>query len=399
MHIAQLEKLITRRDDSLFEADFQIHCSVLSDNIRRARILVIGAAGSIGSAFVREVLKFQPRSLWLVDPSENNLVEVVRELRSSNDAIPDDFGTVSIGFESTEFEHFFSSKNNFDYILNFAALKHVRSERDPYSLMRLLNVNVLANKKLIEQCRDKKIAKIFCVSSDKAVNPHSLMGASKAFMERLFLGSSDRFAFSSARFANVTFSDGSLLHGFLKRFEKRQPLSAPTDIYRYFITHKEAAQLCLMACFIGRNKEIFVPKLSADKDLLSFSEIAVLLLETYGFKPLLCDSENEARNRAKELSESVREYPCYFSKSNTDGEKTVEEFWAENEVLDTSLSNINKVIKPRSVDSSLLDLGLNKLATIRDCVFWDKKEIISAVRLVVPELKHEELGMNLDCKM
>ena len=400
MNALKLDQTVFGRGKSFLAHAIESAEDTLQNRISGARMLVIGSAGSIGSAFVKVLSGYAPKALWLVDPSENNLVEVVRDLRSSGISLPDDFGTVAIGFGSPEFEAFLGSQMTFDYVLNFAALKHVRSERDPFSLMRLIDVNVLCNQHLIEQCCRTGVKKVFVVSSDKAVNPGNLMGASKAFMERLFLNQADLLPFSSARFANVAFSDGSLLHGFLRRIEKRQPLSGPSDIRRFFINHQEAGELCLLSCFAGQNKEIFVPRMEPEEYLTFFHEIAERVLDFYGYQALMCDSEEEARQRAASMKEGDKDWPCFFSSSNTSGEKPFEEFIGRNEQVDDARYDAIRVITdPATADGDKIENACQQLRALRESESWEKRDFVTIMRTVVPEIEHQELTSNLDQKM
>jgi len=339
---------ILRRKNSFLQLSIDENASAISDAVSKSKILVIGAAGSIGAAFVRELVSFRPASLHLIDISENNLVEVVRDLRSGGCSLPNDFKTHAIDFGQAEMKAFLNA-HSYDYILNFAALKHVRSQRDPFTLMRLLNVNILANHRLVLQLLETgvKPKRIFAVSSDKAVCPGNVMGASKAFMERVFLAYADRLPFSSARFANVAFSDGSLLHGFQKRIEKRQPLSAPNDIRRYFISSAEAGQLCLLGCFACHNCEIVYPLFKPEKDLMTFSDIAQEYLQDLGLEPVECESEESAREMAQQLDQNSKQWPCYFTASDTGGEKPFEEFVNPGEEFDNSrFPSVGVITKP-----------------------------------------------------
>lgn len=400
MKISELEQAVLGRNKSLFACDLEGAQHELKENINGARILVIGAAGSIGGAFVKVLACYQPASLLLIDPSENNLVEVVRDLRSSGVRVPDDFGTLAIGFGTAEFAAFFKSEPVFDFILNFAALKHVRSERDPYSLMRLVDVNVIANVHLLNLLENGATKKVFSVSSDKAVNPHSLMGASKAFMERVFLDRSDNIAFSSARFANVAFSDGSLLHGFTHRIQKGQPLTAPSDIRRYFISHQEAGELCLFSSFAGGNREIFVPRMEPNDFLMTFSEIAELVLHNLNLTPYECDSEEEALAMAAQLKKDSSEWPCYFAESNTSGEKSFEEFVGPSEhVVENRYKNLRVIDQPTTMSTVDLHKAVQSIETIKKLPVWRKADIVEAIRIAVPEMEHQELTFNLDQKM
>lgn len=400
MKVTELEEIVLGRKESLFASDLAAARRKLCEEIEGSRVLVIGAAGSIGGAFVKVLASYSPGSLWLVDPSENNLVEVVRDLRSSGVSLPKDFGTVAIGFGTQEFEAFYSQVGQFDFVLNFAALKHVRSERDPFSLMRLIDVNVMANEHLLNILEGGSVKKVFSVSSDKAVNPHSLMGASKALMERVYLSRAPKLSFSSARFANVAFSDGSLPHGFRYRIEKGQPLTAPSDIRRYFISHQEAGELCLFSCFMGNNREIYVPRMDPDDYLITFSEIAETVLKGFGLNPVHCSSEEEALEMTKNLKNGSKEWPCFFSPSNTSGEKPFEEFVGSKEsVIEDRYHALRVIDRPKESTLEALNESLNLFREIKKRGRWSKTELVEAIRISVPELEHVELSANLDQKM
>lgn len=390
---------ILGRSESLFESDFSCNLMEMRDTVRGSKILVIGAAGSIGAAFVKVVADFSVDTLHLVDISENSLVEVVRDLRASGKTLPDRFRTFAIDFSQSEF-HALLAQNSYDFVLNFAALKHVRSERDPFTLMRLINVNVLGNASLVDRLVESNTPHLFAVSSDKSVRPANLMGASKALMERLLLRNAASIKTTSARFANVAFSTGSLLDGFLRRIERRQPLSAPNDVRRYFISHKEAGQLCFMGCFLGANREIFFPQLDSRKDMMSFADIARVLLETQGYSAFECGSESEAIERSKQLKDNSREWPCYFSESDTSGEKPFEEFVNQGEHEDLSrFSSVGVVTNPTFHGDESLDIALETLSNMRDSAGWNINAIVDAVRIAVPELDHVVAGRDLDQKL
>lgn len=397
---AEFLESILGRSASLFAKEISRRREELAAAAAQARILVIGAGGSIGSAFVKALLPFHPGSLHLVDLSENNLVWLVRDLRAEGLVTTDDFHTYAVGLETEEFELLLKQRGSFDYVLNFAALKHVRSERDPYTLMRLLRVNVLANAALAGFLHRSEVRRVFCVSSDKAVNPASLMGASKAFMERVFLAQPPGLDFTSARFANVAFSAGSLLESFLTRLEKRQPLAAPTDVRRYFISAAEAGELCLLAAFLGRNREIFIPHLDPGHDLKSFSEIAEAILERRGLRPVACATEEEARERATRLGPESREWPCLFSPSNTSGEKPYEEFIYSGETVDAHrLENIAVVTHPRQTEPQIVEQVLHQLQALLASGQWDGAELARLVHTAVPEFRHLAGQFNLDHKI
>jgi FlaA1/EpsC-like NDP-sugar epimerase len=336
----------------------------------------------------------------LVDISENNLVEVVRDFRSSQVKLPDDFKTFAVALGSLEFDRMLRSEKDYDYVVNFSAMKHVRSERDPFSLMRMFHTNVYAVKSLLDHLVGTSTKKHFSVSSDKATNPANVMGATKIFMERVLLVYSDRIPFSTARFANVAFSDGSLLYGFLHRLAKKQPFSAPHDVKRYFISHEEAGQLCLLSCFLGENRDIYFPKLDEETDLLTFSDIAVIVLAANGYVPDLCSSEDEAKEKAARLRTGDGTWPCYFFGSDTTGEKSFEEFYTAKDPVDFSLyRSIGIISQPPWRDRDRIYQALAAFEKIRQAERWRKEDMVEAIRIIVPELSHEEKYKNLDQKM
>lgn len=390
---------ILRRSESMFIEDLSIHAREIRNKVMGARILIIGAAGSIGSAFVKQLLPYNPFVVHLIDINENNLVELVRDIRSSTLSPPDDFKTFAIAMGSLEFERFLNVQRDYDYVLNFSALKHVRSEKDPYSLMRMYNANVYHVRNLLESLIGTRIKKHFSVSSDKATNPVSIMGATKIFMERVLLTYSNRIAFSTARFANVAFSDGSLLYGFQQRLLKRQPFSAPYDVQRYFISHEEAAQLCLLSCFLGNNREIYFPVLHEQTDMLTFSEIAVTILEYHGLEPEICGGEEEARDKAQRLSSDARKWPCYFFGSDTTGEKAFEEFFTETDKVNFDKYKAIGVISQPFENSYNTDKAMDAFDNIKRNTDWRKEDMVNAIKIAVPELAHEEKNRNLDQKM
>jgi FlaA1/EpsC-like NDP-sugar epimerase len=391
-------RTITSREKSLFTEDLENHSCALRSLIKDASVLVIGAAGSVGGSFIKQLALFSPKRLHLVDISENNLVEVVRDLRCSNFAMPDDFSALPVALGSVEMECYLRNYK-FDYILNFSALKHVRSEKDPYSLMRMYNTNVYNVHMLLSRLSEENTCKkFFSVSSDKAVNPYSVMGATKIFMERIHLLHAERVPFSTARFANVAFSDGSLLRGFHFRIQKKQAIAAPTDTKRYFISHEEAGQLCLLSCFMGKNRDIYFPKLDPDAHLVSFSEIAKLYLEELGYEPVIYDNENDARNASFLLEDSTsKKWPCYFFTSTTTGEKPFEEFYTETDIVDLdSYKSVGVLNQEGKVERDAVLSAMEKMEDVKKKTQWHKEEIVEAIHRAVPELFHMEKGRNLD---
>ncbi len=399
---AELLAQLLRRTHSLLQADLEAHHGRLQAQIHTARILVVGAAGSIGSAFVEQLLPFRPAALHLIDPSENNLVELVRTLRSGTGKPPDDFATHAIAMGTVEFSAFLAARPPYQVIVNFAALKHVRSERDPFTLMRLLHTNMLALDELLQQLYSAPPQRLFSVSSDKAVAPENAMGASKAGMEAILWQHAERIPVSSARFANVAFSDGSLLHGFIRRWEKGQPLAAPTDVRRYFLSHQEAGELCLLATFLTGNREVIIPRLHPEKDLHSFAELAELFLRSKGVEPYPCQSEEEARSMARTLRPGTHagRWPCLFSPSDTAGEKKVEQFASEDETRETERFGALDVIrKPPFTQGAALRSALNALRRLRQRGHWQSEEILAILQQIVPTLQHQPMAKNLDQKM
>ena len=387
------------REKELFTTDIQEKQQELHDIVSASRFLVLGGAGSIGQAVTKEIFKRNPKKLHVVDISENNLAELVRDIRSSFGYIDGDFQTFALDIGSVEYDAFIKADGQFDYVLNLSALKHVRSEKDPYTLMRMIDVNIFNTDKTLQQSIENGVKKYFCVSTDKAANPVNMMGASKRIMEMFLMRRSLEINISTARFANVAFSDGSLLHSFNQRIEKRQPIVAPNDIKRYFVTPQESGELCLMSCIFGENRDIFFPKLSENLHLISFADIAIKYLEQKGYEPVLCSNEDEARELAKTHPEQGK-WPCLFTGSDTTGEKDFEEFFTENEVLDMQLFNNLGVIKNEAIfDSGLLTEFETSIQSMRDKRAWDKQSIVDLFFKMIPDFGHKETGKYLDGKM
>lgn len=387
------------REKELFISDIKQSEQRLSDEVSLSKFLVLGGAGSIGQAVVKEIFKRNPKKLHVIDISENNLVELVRDIRSSFGYINGDFKTFALDIGSIEYDAFIKSDGQYDYVLNLSALKHVRSEKDPFTLMRMIDVNVFNTDKTIQQSIDNGTKKYFCVSTDKAANPVNMMGASKRIMEMFLMRKSEKIDISTARFANVAFSDGSLLHGFNQRLQKKQPIVAPNDIKRYFVTPQESGELCLMSCLLGENRDIFFPKLSEELHLISFSDIAVKYLEGMGYQPYLCSSEEEARQLMQTLPE-LGKWPCLFTSSDTTGEKDFEEFYTEKEVLDLARFNKLGVIKNQPIyDKEKLTNFEKKIAHMKAEKSWTKSELIELFHYMIPDFGHKETGKYLDGKM
>ncbi len=386
------------RTEPLFEEDISSNKDDLKDIVESSRFLVIGGAGSIGQSVVKEIFKLNPKCIHVVDISENNMVELVRDLRSTIGYISGEFKTYALDCGSKEFESLISAQGPYDYIFNLSALKHVRSEKDPYTLMRMINVNIVNTINTIKMSKKMNAKNYFCVSTDKAANPVNMMGASKRIMEMFLMRESLVQQLSMARFANVAFSDGSLLHGFNQRFLKQQPFAAPNDVKRYFITPQESGELCLLSGLLGENRNIFFPKLSENLHLIKFSEIAMKYLNQKGYEPYLCETEKEARSKINLIKS--KKWPCYFFESDTTGEKDFEEFFTKNEVLDLAkYSNIGVIENNPEFSESLLDNFSYKLDKLSNAASWSKAEILELFHELLPEFTHTELGKNLDEKM
>jgi nucleoside-diphosphate-sugar epimerase len=384
-------KSILTEDVNSFEVELQ-------EIISNSKFLVIGGAGSIGQAVTKEIFKRNPVKLHVIDISENNLVELVRDIRSDIGYIKGDFQTFAIDAGSDIYNSFIKNDGKYDYILNLSALKHVRSEKDPFTLMRMIEVNILNTIKTIQLANENNSSKYFCVSTDKAANPVNMMGASKRIMEMYLLKYSTEIDISTARFANVAFSDGSLLDGFKYRLEKQQPIVAPNDIRRYFINKEDSGLLCLFSCLFGENRDIYFPKINQEKNLFSFSEIAITFLQDKGLEPYLCESEEEARTIAKELPKGNL-WPCYFTESNTTGEKYVEEFFTEYETLDLVKYKSIGIIKNEPIyNEDELNRFLDRISSLRSNG-WNKKDIVELFLEIIPNFDYEDKGIFLDSKM
>lgn len=390
--------LIGRNVELLYE-DISDHENDIREIVTKSSFLVIGGAGSIGQAVTKEIFQRNPLKLHVVDISENNMVELVRDIRSSFGYINGDFKTFALDIGSEEYDAFIESDGKYDYVLNLSALKHVRSEKDPYTLMRMINVNIFNTDKTIGQAIKNGTKKYFCVSTDKAANPVNMMGGSKRIMEMFLMRRSEEVPISMARFANVAFSDGSLLHGFDKRIQKVQPIVAPNDIKRYFVTPKESGELCLMSCIFGENRDIFFPKLSENLHLITFSQIAKKYLKSMGYQPYDCKDEDEAR-RLADILPKQKKWPCLFTKSDTTGEKDFEEFFTDNEVLDLSrFKNLGIIKNSLIYDNERLENFVERIAQMKSRKYWTKQELVDLFHEMIPNFGHQEKGKYLDGKM
>ena len=387
------------RTAPLFDDDISSHKKELETLVSNSRFLVIGSAGSIGQAVTREIFKRDPKVLHVVDISENNMVELVRDIRSRDGYGLGEFKTFALDCGSIEFEALMVSEGPYDYVFNLSALKHVRSEKDPFTLMRMIMVNIFNTLKTVRLAKKMGAKKYFCVSTDKAANPVNMMGASKRIMEMFLMRESLTQKISMARFANVAFSDGSLLHGFNQRFAKKQPFSAPNDVRRYFVTPQESGELCLLSGLLGNNRDIFFPKLSEKLHLTTFSDIAVKYLRERGYEPYECESEAEARAKAYFLI-AKKQWPCYFFKSDTTGEKDFEEFFTDKEELDMErFESVGVILNQPDFDEFKLDKFINGIEALRSQGNWCKEDIINLYFSLLPDFSHKETGKYLDQRM
>lgn len=387
------------RNSPLFLEDMAQNENKLKSIVSNSRFLVLGGAGSIGQAVTKEIFKRNPAKLHVVDISENNLVELVRDIRSSYGYIEGDFKTFALDIGSLEYDTFIKADGKFDYVLNLSALKHVRSEKDPFTLMRMIDVNIFNTDKTIRHSILNDTKKYFCVSTDKAANPVNMMGASKRIMEMFLMRRSEKIDISTARFANVAFSDGSLLHGFNQRIQKRQPIVAPNDVKRYFVTPQESGELCLMSCIFGENRDIFFPKLSEKLHLISFADIAVKFLNQKGYEAHLCKDEDEARELINILPQQNK-WPCLFTQSDTTGEKDFEEFFTDNEVLDLKrFHNLGVIKNQLDLETEKIEYFEKSISEKRASLNWNKEEIVDLFLEMIPDFDHQEKGKYLDSKM
>ena len=384
---------------SIFEKEISDKSKILNEIISQSSFLVLGGAGSIGQEVVKLIFKNNPKKIHVVDISENNLVELVRDIRSSYGYIDGDFSVYALDISSREYDKFISNDGEYDYVLNLSALKHVRSEKDPYTLMRLIETNIFNVEKTIQQSISKGTKRYFSVSTDKAANPVNMMVASKRIMELFMFKYSNKISVSSARFANVLFSDGSLLFSFNKRLLKNQLIVAPSDIKRYFISKEEAAELCIMATIFGDNRDIFFPKLNPDQDLKTFKELAISFLNTKGYSVLECSSEKEARLKTKNRT-NLNQWPCYFSESETTGEKAFEEFYSEKEKINlVKFENIGIIINEKLKDLNKIMIFKKLYENYKEELLWERSHIIEFFKKTLGEFNHIEKKKFLDDKM
>lgn len=394
-----IKKCVTKRPESMFLTDIETNRERLSLKIQNKTVLVIGGAGSIGSSFIKAILLFKPVSLVVVDINENALAELTRDLRSTKGMyLPEEYITYPMDFASDVFKKMFRSRKGFDIVANFSAHKHVRSEKDIFSIEALIQNNVLHAKGLLDLLIEFPPEEFFCVSTDKAANPVNIMGASKRIMEDLIFSYSDIFPVKTARFANVAFSNGSLPAGFLERIAKLQPISAPSDVKRYFVSPEESGQICMLACMLGKNREIFFPRLE-EEQMMTFDKIATAFLKENGFEVLECDSDEEAIEKAEDLKNGSLKYPVYYSKSNTSGEKSYEEFYTDQESVDLNrLKALGIVTEKEIPDKDGIEILFTKLNKAFENE-TSKEEIVGIIKEYLPNFEHIETGKSLDSKM
>ena len=392
-------QFVTGRSKSMFLKDIEDNKEELRRKIENKSVLVIGGAGSIGSSFIKAVLPFKPATLVVVDYNENSLAELTRDLRSTKGMyVPKDYVPYPMDFATPVFEKMFRKRKGFDIVGNFSAHKHVRSEKDIYSIEALIENNVLHAKKLLDLLSEFPPEEYFCVSTDKAANPVNIMGASKRIMEDVIFTYSDRFPVKTARFANVAFSNGSLPLGFVSRLQKLQPISAPLDVKRYFVSPEESGQICMLSCVLGKNREIFFPKLK-EEQMMTFDKIATAFLHENGFEVLLCKSDEEAINKSEELKKGSLLYPVHYSKSNTSGEKPYEEFYTDAESVDMDrMISLGVVIGKEIPNKEKVATLFERLTGAFDKE-TSKEEIIAIVKEYLPSFEHIETGKSLDSKM
>jgi len=389
---------ITRRKESLLAADLLIQHDAIHREVNNKRVLVIGGAGTIGASFIKAIIRYAPAKLVVIDINENGLTELVRDCRSRSDIqLPADFKSYPINFGDTVFPKIFRKEGPFDIVANFAAHKHVRSEKDAFSIEAMIENNVLKAKQLLDLLLEFPPEHFFCVSTDKAANPVNIMGASKKLMEDVILAYSHDLNITTARFANVAFSNGSLLQGFIERVMKLQPLSSPSDVKRFFVSPQESGEICLMACVLGQSGDIFFPKLDPEKDLVNFADIIPPFLKAFGFAPHICTSEDAAKNFV--VTGDSNQYPVYLFSSETSGEKLYEEFYTDEEELELARFEQLGVIKNATRRSrSELDAIISSVSALFDSPV-EKADIVNLLKKLLPGFAHIETGLNLDQKM
>ena len=406
-----ISQYVTKRPVSMFVADIEANKATLTREIKDKKVCVIGGAGSIGSSFIKAVLRFEPKSVVVVDLNENGLAELVRDVRSTDGLfVPDEFRCYTLNFADPIFERIFREEKGFDIVANFSAHKHVRSEKDRYSVQALIENNDIKAKKLMDLLTVYPPKHFFCVSTDKAANPVNIMGASKRIMEDLVMAYNKYFKVTTARFANVAFSNGSLPDGWIHRIAKLQPLAAPSDVKRYFVSPEESGQICMLACILGKPGEVFFPKLGEDQ-MLTFSSICDDFIKAQGFAKQECSSDSEAKKYAADMhltssilpqtSNSEKDsYPVVYFKSDTTGEKSFEEFYVPGEKIDMQRFQALGVVEQTARHTmSEVNSFFDKLEAIFAQDDFTKAQVVEAIKEFIPNFEHEEKGKNLDQKM
>lgn len=391
---------VTGRPVSMFEADINANKDTLTREIKGKKVCVVGGAGSIGSSFIKAVLRFEPASVVVVDLNENGLAELVRDVRSTEGLfVPDEFRCYTLNFADPIFERIFREEKGFDIFANFSAHKHVRSEKDKYSVQALIENNDIKAKKLMDLLTVYPPKHFFCVSTDKAANPVNIMGASKRIMEDLVMAYNTHFKVTTARFANVAFSNGSLPDGWIHRLQKKQPLAAPSDVRRYFVSPEESGQICMLACILGNGGEVFFPKLGEDQ-MLTFSSICDDFIKAEGLKKIECTNDAEAKAKAKAISYDSEEYPVVYFKSDTTGEKAYEEFYVPGEKINMDrFAALGVVEQTNRRNMKEVNTFFTELESIFQSADFTKAQVVEAIKKFIPNFEHEEKGKNLDQKM
>lgn len=391
---------VTRRVTSMFEADIHANAETLTTEIKDKKVCVIGGAGSIGSSFIKAVLRFEPASVIVVDLNENGLAELVRDVRSTEGLfVPEEFRCYTLNFADPIFEHIFLEEKGFDIVANFSAHKHVRSEKDRYSVQALIENNDIKAKKLMDLLCVYPPKHFFCVSTDKAANPVNIMGASKRIMEDIVMAYNTHFKVTTARFANVAFSNGSLPDGWIHRLQKKQPLAAPSDVKRYFVSPDESGQICMLACILGKAGEVFFPKLGEDQ-MLTFSAICDKFVKAEGLDKIECANDAEAKAKANAISYDSKEYPVVFFMSDTTGEKAYEEFYVPSEKVNMdrfmALGVVEETTRRNMTEVNNFFIELENIFKAED---FTKAQVVESIKKFIPNFEHEEKGKNLDQKM
>lgn len=390
---------ITKREKSFFGPDIEANSAILTEKIQGKSVLVIGGAGTIGSSYIKAILQFKPGKLYVVDTNENGLTELTRDLRSTDEQyIPEDFLTYPMSFGDPVFRKMFLSEGPFHIVANFAAHKHVRSEKDKYSIEAMIENNVFKAKEFLDLLLTNKPEHFFCVSTDKAANPVNVMGASKKLMEEVIMAYSNELQITTARFANVAFSNGSLLAGYIERLFKKQPISCPADVKRFFVSPEESGQICMLACMLGQSGEIFFPKLD-EEEMINFKDITEDFFKASNKKVIHCSSETEAKKLAAS-SKADDPYPIYYFNSDTSGEKLYEEFFTEQDIVDNeTFSSLGVIKNARKLPIEQIETVLSELDSLVNTGEYDKAAIVSLLQKFIPDFQHIETGKSLDQKM